>query len=226
MAEISAMDWEVTPVQAIAIQQRLRSEVRLQPLNLGAIRTIAGADISFDKGSDVVYAGIVVLSFPELSVLERAGVTTRATFPYIPGLLSFREIPALLAAWEGLSEEPDAIVADGQGIAHPRRFGIACHLGVLLGKPTLGCAKSLLVGHHGALGEERGSRAPLKDRGDVVGVALRTRDGVSPIYVSPGHLADIETSAELVLRLATKTRLPETTRLAHAYVNEMRRAGG
>lgn len=218
--------WNVTPEKAIAIQQELRSRVSLRPLDLSRIGTIAGADISFDKGSDIVYAGFVVLSFPDLNLIGRAGITTRATFPYIPGLLSFREIPALLQAWEKLAVKPDAIVADGQGIAHPRRFGIASHLGVLLQLPTVGCAKSLLVGHHGALGEEKGSRAPLVDRGETIGTALRTRNGVSPVYISPGHLSDIETSADLVLRLATATRQPETTRLAHSYVNELRRAGG
>lgn len=219
-------NWDVTPEQAIAIQRELRSQVRLQPLDLSVIRTVAGADISFDKGSETVYAGFVVLSFPELAVIERAGITTRATFPYIPGLLSFREIPALLGAWEKLSSKPDVVLADGQGIAHPRQFGIASHLGVLLGLPTVGCAKSLLVGHYAELGEERGSRSSLVDRGEVVGTALRTRAGVSPVYVSPGHLADIQTSADLVLALAATTRLPETTKLAHSFVNALRRAGG
>jgi deoxyribonuclease V len=195
------MDWNVTPDQAIAIQQELRSNVCLQPLDIAGLHTVAGADISFDNGSETVYAGFVVLSFPDLAVIERAGIATRATFPYIPGLLSFREIPALLEAWERLSTRPDVIVADGQGIAHPRRFGIASHLGVVLELPAVGCAKSVLVG-----------------------TALRTRTGVSPVYVSPGHLADIQTSAELVLALATTARLPETTRLSHAYVNELRRA--
>jgi deoxyribonuclease V len=220
------MNWNVTPQEAIEIQKRLRTQVLIQPLEISSLRTVAGADLSYDKGSNTVYAGVVVLSFPELELIEKAGVTMRATFPYIPGLLSFREIPAVLEAWQKLTVKPDAIIADGQGIAHPRRFGIASHLGVLLGLPTVGCGKSLLVGKHGPLAGERGSQATLVDREEAIGVALRTREGVSPVYVSPGHRTDIPTSAELVLRSATTVRVPETTRFAHAFVNELRRAGG
>lgn len=226
MDKYKPMNWNVTPKEAIETQQRLRSQVRIAPIDISKLRTVAGADLSYDKGSDIVYAGIVVLSYPSLELIEQVGVTTRATFPYIPGLLSFRETPALLEAWERLSIFPDALIADGQGIAHPRRFGIACHLGVLLDLPTVGCGKSLLVGRHGPLAEERGSESALVDHGEVVGVALRTRDGVSPVYVSPGHQADIPTAAELVLRCVKNVRLPETTRLAHGFVNELRRAAG
>jgi deoxyinosine 3'endonuclease (endonuclease V) len=138
-------DWDVAPAEAVALQQQLRERVRLQPAP-HPVRTIAGADISFDLGSETVYAGIVVLSLPGLQTLEETGVTSRATFPYVPGLLSFREAPALLEAWERLRVEPDAVMLDGQGVAHPRRLGIASHLGLFLQRPTLGCAKSKLVG--------------------------------------------------------------------------------
>jgi deoxyribonuclease V len=215
--------WDVTPEEAQAIQNRLRAEVRVEPLDVEAIRTVAGADISFDKGSDTVYAGFVVLRLPTMEVVERAGVITQAAFPYIPGLLSFRETPPLLEAWEQLNARPDALICDGQGLAHPRRFGIACHLGLLLDLPAVGCAKSILTGRHGPVGETPGDWAPLMDRGETVGAALRTRAGVSPVYVSVGHRCDLPSSIALVRRCAGATRVPETTRHAHLFVNALRR---
>src|SRR5262249_15249737 len=193
-------------------QNRLRGEVRVEPLDLERIQTVAGADISFDRGTDVAYAGFVVLRLPALDQVERAGVRTEATFPYVPGLLFFRETPALLEAWEQLRERPDALICDGQGLAHPRRFGIACHLGLLLDLPTVGCAKSILTGRHGPVGEAPGDWAPLVDRGETVGAALRTRPGVSPVYVSVGHRCDLPSAIALVRRCAGPTRVPETTR--------------
>lgn len=218
-------DWNVTPAEAQAIQNRLRGEVRVEPLDLEAIRTVAGADISFDKGSETVFAGFVLLRLPTMEVVEKAGVRTRATFPYVPGLLSFRETPPLLEAWEKLETRPDALICDGQGLAHPRRFGIACHLGLLLDLPTVGCAKSILTGRHGPVGEEPGDWAPLIDRRETVGAALRTRAGVSPVFVSVGHRCDLPGAIALVRRCAGATRVPETTRLAHLFVNGLRRAG-
>ncbi len=188
--------------------------------------TIAGADISFNKFSETVYAGIVVLSLPDLRIVETAGVRSVAKFPYVPGLLSFREAPSLLEAWEKLKTKPDVLMLDGQGIAHPRRFGIACHVGVLLDWPTIGCAKSILVGRYGELGLEAGSRSPLVDKGEQVGVALRTKNKVTPVYVSPGHLTDLDSAVDLVLRSTTKYRLPEPTRQAHLLVNRMRVEAG
>jgi deoxyribonuclease V len=216
-------DWNVTPREAEALQNRLRAEVRVAPLDLEAIRTVAGADISFDRGSDTVFAGFVVLRLPELTVSETAGVRTTATFPYIPGLLSFRETPPLLEAWEQLETRPDALLCDGQGLAHPRRFGIACHLGVILDLPTVGCAKSILVGRHEPVGAAPGDWAPLVHRGETVGAALRTRPKVSPVYVSIGHRTDLPTAIALVRRCAGPTRLPEPTRHAHLFVNSLRR---
>src|SRR5215510_1386100 len=221
MTSLSLHSWDITPGEAVEVQQRLRNMVRLQPLARPA-GTIAGADISFNKYSETVYAGIVVLSLPDLRIIESAGVRSVARFPYVPGLLSFREAPSLLEAWEKLKTKPDVLMLDGQGIAHPRRFGIACHVGVSLDWPTIGCAKSILVGRYGELGVEAGSRAPLVDKGEQVGVALRTKNKVSPVYVSPGHLIDLDSAVDLVLRSTTKYRMPEPTRQAHLLVNRSR----
>src|SRR5215475_9291343 len=225
MTSPSLHSWDLTPTEAIDVQKRLRGMVRLQPL-ARTVNTIAGADISYNKFSDTVYAGIVVLSLPDLRVIESAGVRTVSKFPYVPGLLSFREVPPLLEAWEKLKTKPDVLMLDGQGIAHPRRFGIACHIGVLLDWPTVGCAKSILVGKYGELGLEAGSRSALIDKGEQVGVALRTKNKVAPVYVSPGHLIDLDSAVDLVLRSTTKYRLPETTRQAHLLVNRLRVEGG
>src|SRR5579871_2652241 len=208
-------DWNVTPEEARALQIRLREQVRIEPLNVDAIETVAGADLSFDQGSDTVFAGVVILRLPSLEVVEKAGVRTTATFPYVPGLLSFRESPPLLEVWRKLTVRPDALICDGQGLAHPRRFGIACHLGLLLDLPTVGCAKSILTGKHAPVGEAPGDWAPLMDRGEVIGAALRTRAGVSPVYVSVGHRCDLPSALALVRRCAGPTRVPETTRQAH-----------
>ncbi|HEY6404284.1 MAG TPA: deoxyribonuclease V [Blastocatellia bacterium] len=225
MTSTALHSWDLTRSEAVEVQRRLRNLVRLQPL-ARPVNTIAGADVSYNKYSDTVYAGIVVLSLPDLRVIESAGVRRIEKFPYIPGLLSFREAPSLLEVWEKLKTKPDVLMLDGQGIAHPRRFGIACHIGVFLDWPTIGCAKSILVGKHGELGLEAGSRSPLVDKGEQVGVALRTKNKVAPVYVSPGHLIDLDSSIDLVLRAITKYRLPETTRQAHLLVNRLRVAGG
>jgi deoxyribonuclease V len=216
--------WDLTPREAVEMQKSLRERVRLEAPRR-RIELIAGADISFNKFEPTVYAGIVVLRLPSLEVVEEAGVVGETRFPYVPGLLSFRETPSVLEAWAKLKTEPDAIVLDGQGIAHPRRFGIASHLGLLTSRPALGCAKSILVGRHEELGEERGSRAPLVDakRGDTVGYALRTKRRVQPVYVSPGHLIDFDSAVELMLACDGGYRVPEPTRRAHLLVNALRR---
>lgn len=216
-------DWGVTPAEARAIQTRLQAEVREEPLDVEAVRTVAGADLSFDRGSGEAFAGIVLLSLPELGVVEQRGVRAPATFPYVPGLLSFRETPPLLAAWERLERRPDALLVDGHGRAHPRRFGIACHLGLLLDLPTIGCAKSLLVGAHEQVGEAPGDWVPLVHGGELIGAALRARSGVAPIYVSVGHRVDLPSALALVRRCLGPTRLPEPTRQAHRFVNALRR---
>jgi len=221
MPSPSLHSWDLPPGEAVKLQQRLRGQVRLEPL-AQPVNTIAGADISFNKFSDTVYAGIVVLSLPGLQVIESAGVRSETKFPYVPGLLSFRETPSVLDAWDKLKTKPDVLMLDGQGIAHPRRFGIACHVGVLLDLPTIGCAKSILVGKYGELGLDAGSQSPLIDRGEQVGVALRTKNKVSPVFVSPGHLIDLSSAVDWVLRSTGKYRQPEPTRQAHLLVNQLR----
>jgi deoxyribonuclease V len=226
MAEYEQLhEWNLTPREAIELQKRLRERVRIEPPPR-KIELVAGADISFNKFEPTVYAGIVVLRLPSLEVVEEAGVVSETRFPYVPGLLSFRETPSVLAAWSKLKTEPDVLVLDGQGIAHPRRFGIASHAGLLLNRPALGCAKSVLVGRYEDLGEERGSRAPLVDpkRGDMVGYALRTKRRVQPVYVSPGHLIDFDAAVELMLACDGGYRVPEPTRRAHLLVNALRRS--
>ncbi len=210
--------WDVTPREAARIQEELAPLVRCRD-DLGEVRYIAGADISTGsrfQPDRPARAAVVVLRWPELAPVEQAVCVADVRFPYIPGLLSFREIPALLPAFERLRQRPDLLVVDGQGIAHPRRFGIAAHLGVLLDLPAIGCAKSRLTGESsGPLGEERGARVALIDRGERIGYALRTRAGTRPVYVSPGHRLSTESAADWVLALAVRYRLPEPTRLAH-----------
>ena len=225
MTSLPLHRWDLTPREAVEVQQRMRNMVRLRPL-AQPVGAIAGADISYNKFSETVFAGIVVLSLPDLRIVETAGVRTVAKFPYVPGLLSFREAPSLLEAWEKLKTKPDVLMLDGQGIAHPRRFGIACHVGVLLDWPTIGCANSILVGRYGELGLEAGSRSPLVDKGEQVGVALRTKNKVAPVYVSPGNIMDLYSAVDLVLRSTTKYRLPEPTRQAHLLVNRLRVEAG
>jgi deoxyribonuclease V len=217
--------WTVSSEEAREIQVALRERLVLEPPPGLRVSRIAGADLSMDRGSDRGYGGIVVLDAETLAPLDRASAVTRLGFPYVPGLLSFRELPALAAVWERLATPPDVLVFDGQGTAHPRRFGLACHGGLLFDVPAIGCAKTLLVGRHGRLGEERGATAEIEHRGEVVGMAVRTRARVAPVYVSPGHRMDLPTAVELVLRASPRFREPETTRHAHRLVNELRRAG-
>src|SRR5919197_694372 len=217
-------EWSLTPREAIELQKQLRARVRVVPLKK-KVETIAGADISFNKFDPVVYAGVVVLRLPTLEVVEEAGVVSETKFPYVPGLLSFRETPSVLEAWAKLKTEPDALMLDGQGYAHPRRFGIACHVGLLIDRPTLGCAKAVLRGSYEEPGEARGSRSPLVDpkTGETVGAALRTKARVQPIYVSAGHLIYLEGAVALTLQCDGGYRQPEPTRRAHLLVNALRR---
>jgi deoxyribonuclease V len=221
-------DWRLEPAEAIRLQRELSTLVREEPLAPDSIRLAAGSDMSFaahqNDPDGPVYAGFVTLELPGFAVRERAGVRTHATFPYIPGLLSFREAPPLLEAWEKLIVRPDVLLADGQGRAHPRRFGLACHLGLLLDVPTIGVAKTRFIGTHEPLSEEAGSWTPLLDRDEVIGAVVRTRAGVSPVYVSVGHRVDLPSAIAIVLRCTARTRLPETSRLAHNYVNELRKS--
>lgn len=217
--------WDVSTEEAREIQQQLRERVVLEPPARFRPRRVAGADLSIRWKQDRGYAAIVTLDPESLETVEEATAVVDVTFPYVPGLLSFRELPPLAAAWKRLRRKPDVIIFDGHGIAHPRRFGIACHGGLLFDLPSVGCAKSLLVGTHGPLGEKRGATAEIEIDGEVVGMAVRTRDGVKPVYVSPGHLMDLPTAVELVLSMGAGYREPETTRRSHALVNRMRREG-
>ena len=214
--------WRVTPREAAAIQRRLASRVVLRPPAGRRVRLVAGLDAAYAGGR--VLAAAVLLRLPGLAEVERALVSLPASFPYVPGLLSFREAPALLRALRRLRSRPDLLLLDGHGVAHPRRFGIACHVGLLAGIPSVGVAKSLLVGEHDAPARAAGSRAPLRHRGESVGAALRTRDGGRPVLVSPGHLCDLRAAVRWTLRCVRGHRLPEPTFLADRAVGEAARA--
>jgi deoxyribonuclease V len=215
--------WNLSPRQAARLQERLRERVVLKD-KFESVRLVAGADLAFDPETDQAVAGVIVYRFPQMEEVERRSAWRKLRFPYVPGLLSFREGPALLAAFARLRTEPDLILIDGHGRAHPRFFGIACHMGVLLDKPTIGCAKSLLVGTHVEPGAKAGSSSPLVYHGDRVGVVLRTRDGVKPIYVTTGHRVSLDTAVQLVRQCLDGYRIPKPTRQADHYVRDLRRA--
>ncbi len=214
MKFIPLHDWQVTPTQAEQIQRRLASKV-LQESRVGEVRLIAGVDISAPNREGVARAAVVVLSYPGMELVGGRVVRRKVNFPYIPGLLSFRESPLILAACEELKLEPDLILVDGQGLAHPRRFGLASHLGVILDKPTIGCAKSRLCGHHEEVGPELGDWVELVDKGEVIGAVLRTKRDSRPLYISIGHKVDLKTALKWTLNCCRGYRLPEPTRLAH-----------
>jgi len=212
MKIIAPHPWEVSTTEAKGIQLSLRDRLSMEA-DFGVVCTVAGVDVAVKDNK--TRAAIVVLSYPELEPLDQSVAEVPAKMPYVPGLLSFRESPAILAACEGLKIEPDLFVFDGQGFAHPRRFGIASHVGVILDKPSIGCAKSRLCGTHHEPGSEAGSYVFLYDGDEVIGAVLRTRDGVSPVYVSVGHRIDLETAITYVMGCCRGYRLPETTRHAH-----------
>jgi deoxyribonuclease V len=211
---IQRHSWFVSPRQAIAIQKKLAGEV-LRTGNVQTPRHIAGVDISVNRFSKTGTSAVVVLSYPDLQVEEIQVVTDRITFPYVPGLLSFREMPLILPAFEKIKIKPDIIMVDGQGIAHPRRCGIASHLGLILRIPTIGCAKSRLCGEHKTPEAKAGSYNELKDNSEVIGAVLRTRENVKPLYISVGHMINLPTAIRWVLACCRGYRLPEPTRLAH-----------
>jgi deoxyribonuclease V len=207
-------DWSVTPDEAIALQRQLVKEVIYdRPLKLDTIRLVAGVDVSVKDS--VSQAAVVVASFPDLRPVETVRWQMPTPFPYIPGLLSFREGPVLEEAFRRLEHEPDVFIFDGMGRAHPRRIGIATHMGLWLQRPTIGCGKTRLTGKYVEPPNERGAQSDLVDRGEVIGVILRTRAGVKPVYISVGHLADLPSSVELVMRCTSRYRLPEPIRYAH-----------
>ena len=214
--------FDLSPPEARRLQEELASRVVAGPaLDLAGVRRVAGADVSTQ--GERAYATVVVLDFPGLSPVEVQGYEAPLRFPYVPGLLSFRELPSVVGALQKVETAVDALILDAQGLAHPRRMGLASHLGIFLDVPTVGCAKSLLVGGFQEPGREKGSATDLVHRGEVVGRVLRTRDGVSPVYVSVGNGIDLVSSVDLVLACCTKYRLPETTRQAHNAANRLRR---
>jgi deoxyribonuclease V len=214
-------EWPTTLEEAQLVQQRLRQQVVTHD-DFGVLRTVAGVDAGYEDDGNTARAVVVVLAYPSLEPLDYTIARRPAGFPYIPGFLSFREGPAIVAALDALRVTPDMLICDGQGIAHPRRLGIASHIGVLTDRPTIGCAKSLLVGSHPPLPDERGAWVPLTDRGEQLGVVLRTRPGVKPVYISVGHRVSLPTATEIVMACVTKYRLPETTRLADGLASHAR----
>ncbi|HEY0010415.1 MAG TPA: deoxyribonuclease V [Candidatus Paceibacterota bacterium] len=220
---MTSHSWNLTPKEAVALQKQLKDEVRLVPL-ARAPRLIGGADVSMNRFAKEGFAGFVTLNADTLEMVDHAVVKSDIPFPYVPGLLSFREIPMLLKAWDKLTTKPDVLVVDGIGIAHPRRLGIASHLGLMLGIPTIGCAKSVLTGIYDEPGMEAGDTSPLRDKktSETIGMALRTKRNVKPVFVSPGHLITLTEAVALVWGAVRKHRLPEPTRYAHNTVNEYR----
>ncbi|GIW88070.1 MAG: endonuclease V [Isosphaeraceae bacterium] len=218
-------DWDLSIEAARQLQTELAARIDTsQPL--AAWSTVAAADVSYQRFSPTLYAAVVVVEAGTHQVLECSAVSMEVRFPYVPGFLSFRELPPLLEAFRRLTTDPDVVLCDGQGLAHPRRLGLACHLGLWLERPTIGCAKSRLVGDHDQPGPRRGDRVPLIDRGELVGAVVRTRDQVRPVYVSPGHRCDLDSAIAVVLGTSGRTRLPEPARLAHHAVNQLRQAAG
>ncbi|MFO7250096.1 MAG: deoxyribonuclease V [Actinomycetes bacterium] len=218
--------WPVDRAEAEAIQDRLRPRVRVEPDDAPPPRPrlVAGLDVAYAKDDERLAAAVVVLDAATLEVVESVTTVGRAAFPYVPGLFAFRELPTLVTALERLTVTPDLLVCDGQGVAHPRRFGLACHLGVITGLPSIGVAKQSLVGEHAEPAAPRGAWAPVRDAGEVVGRALRTRTGVRPVFVSVGHRISLAAATELTLRLAPAYRLPETTRHADRLSRQALRA--
>lgn len=224
MRYLKLHSWNVNYKEAVKIQERLRQKIILKSSfkNLKG-KLIAGADVSYDKGNDKFYAGVVVFELLTMQKIEEVTASGRVNFPYIPGLLSFRESPVLLKAFSKVKEEPDIVILDAQGIAHPRGIGLASHIGLLLNIPSIGCAKTRLIGAYNDVGEEVGCHSQLTVEGNTVGVVLRTRKNVKPVFISPGHKIDLATSINLVLKSCRGYKLPEPTRQAHNLVNKKRK---
>ena len=212
----------INPAEAKAEQEKLRQKILIQELPESPTM-VAGADISFNRGSDEIYAAIVIVKLPELKVVGKSLVKDQTSFPYIPGLLAFREMPVLLKAWQQIPQKPDVLILDGHGLAHPRRMGIATHFGIEVNHPTIGCAKNVLTGNHGNLGNEKGNYTELMDQSEKVGLVLRSRTNVNPVYISPGHRVSFADTYDVVMSVLTQYKLPRTTRLAHKWANKVRK---
>lgn len=214
--------WRVSYDEAVEIQERLRRQIELTP-RCAPPRLVAGTDVAYSRRTHRLYAAVCSVSLPAFTPVETAVATIPARFPYIPGLFAFRELPPLIKALGRIRHDPDVFLFDGHGLAHPRLFGLACHAGLLLNRPSVGCAKSRLVGVHGPVGPHRGSYAELRFRESDVGAVLRTRTGVKPVFVSPGHRVDLATSIAIVMACTPRYRLPEPIRLAHRATTLLRR---
>jgi deoxyribonuclease V len=207
--------WDVSTSEAIAIQRQLRDQVlATSGITLATLKTLAGVDVAYQEKTGEAKAAVVVLAFPELEIIEQAVMTRPISFPYVPGLLSFREAPAVLDAVGSLRTRPDLLMCDGHGYAHPRRVGLATHLGIYLDMPSVGCAKSRLIGSYDEPGPTQGSLSPLTDHGEVIGMVLRSKTGTRPLFISIGHMIDLATAVDLVTLCLRGYRLPEPTRLA------------
>ncbi len=213
--------WSFSFAQAIKLQKQLACKVKLTPVRKMP-KLVAGLDCAFSKNGQKIVAAAVILRLPDFELVETATASQKVTFPYIPGLLSFREAPVCLAAVEKLKLSPDAFIIDGQGIAHPRRLGIASHLGLFFDKPTIGCAKSRLIGEFEMLPLKKGTYSLLKDDKEIIGAVLRTRKAVKPIFVSVGNKCTLDDAIRIVLACTTKYRIPEPTRLAHQLVGKVK----
>jgi deoxyribonuclease V len=217
--------WDISVKEAQALQKQLAPLVEpAGTFAVNQIRTVAGLDVSYVRREGETVEGraaIVVLSFPDLEIIEQATAVTEVTFPYVPGLLSFREAPVLLAAWKRLETHPDVLVFDGQGYAHPRRFGLACHLGLYLDRPAIGCAKSRLIGTYAEPDPNQGDSVPLLDNGEVIGMVVRTKAKTKPVFISVGYRVDLPTAVAVVLSCTRGYRLPEPTRLADQLTHHM-----
>jgi deoxyribonuclease V len=220
----SLHNWDLSYADARKLQTQLSVRVEFVPFKPKEPFLVAGLDCAFSGDGKKVVAAIVVMQVREFKIVETASHICKVSFPYIPGLLSFREAPACIAAAEKLKSEPDLIIVDGQGVAHPRRLGIAAHLGLVFDRPTIGCAKSRLIGEHGTLGKNKGACSFLTDKDEVIGAIVRTRRDVKPVYVSVGNKCLLEDAVQLVLRCAVRYRLPEPTRLAHQLVTKLKKA--
>ena len=215
--------WNVNYNDATQIQAKLKKRIILKnSLRNFKNLLVAGADVSYDKKNDIHYAGVIVFNLLTMGPIEEVTASGKVRFPYIPGLLSFREVPILLKAFSKIKKEPDVIILDAQGIAHPRGIGLASHIGILLNKPTIGCAKKRLIGSHNEVREAAGSHTNLSIGGKVVGVVLRTKKKVKPVFVSPGHKIDLSTSVDIILKCCRGYRIPEPTRQAHNLVSKIK----
>jgi deoxyribonuclease V len=214
-------EWDLSCKEAIEIQRQLASQVRFAAMKKRP-KIIAGLDCAFSKDDKQIFASAVVIDLSDFSIIETATAIRKVNFPYIPGLLSFREAPACIDAIEKLKTTPDVFIVDGHGIAHPRRLGIASHIGLLIDKPTIGCAKSRLIGTFDEPGIRKGSYSSLMDSGEKIGVVLRTRTDVKPVYVSIGHKCTLDNAISVVLQCTTRYRLPEPSRLAHQLVGQVK----